>query len=179
MRNSKINDTELRRMLDRGKTQKECAAYFECSRAAVSMRVKALKLNIARNVGLERADQICEKKIDAMGELHKINNVVSGELDWLTETMQKLEETGQLTAGVRLKIQKQMIDHTAEIRQQIRLMLEIAKVLYDAEAVRDFQREVIEAIAEAAPEIREQIVQRLHERRAIRSTTLTPGEMFR
>jgi hypothetical protein len=56
-----------------------------------------------------------------------------------------------------------------EIRNQLKLQLDVFKVFYDLEAVADFQKTVLEAIAEEAPHVKERIVKRLKERRALRS----------
>jgi hypothetical protein len=55
-----------------------------------------------------------------------------------------------------------------ELRGQLELQLDIFKTLYDIEAVAEFQKEVLAAIAEVTPDIRDQIISRLKERKAIR-----------
>jgi hypothetical protein len=63
----------------------------------------------------------------------------------------------------------------AEIRGQLGLQLEIFKALYDMAAVAEFQKEVLEAIGNASPELRDQIIHNLQKTRAIRSTLDFPG----
>ena len=58
----------------------------------------------------------------------------------------------------------------AEIRGQLRLQLEIFQTLYDVSAVAEFQKEVLTAIGEVAPSVRDQIIYRLQKARAIRAT---------
>ena len=171
MANSKIDDRKLKRMLDAGWTQKRCAEHFEVTPAAVSLRVKALNLNIVRNVSLEHANEVVEEKLDAMAELRKINEVVSTELDWLTAKMKSLADEDMLLPDIRFEFETQVLSHVSEVRQQIKLALDIAKTLYDVEQVRAFQEEVLLAIGEASPETRERIVRALQEKRAIRSAS--------
>jgi hypothetical protein len=57
-----------------------------------------------------------------------------------------------------------------EIREQLRLQVEIFKTLYDVEAVREFQQVVLQAIGEVDPNVREKIIVNLNKRRAIRSS---------
>jgi hypothetical protein len=57
-----------------------------------------------------------------------------------------------------------------EIRGQLRLQLEIFQTLYDMTAVAEFQKEVLEAIGNASPEIRARIIHNLQKTRAIRTT---------
>jgi hypothetical protein len=58
----------------------------------------------------------------------------------------------------------------AEIRNQLRLQLEIFQTFYDMKAVQAFQNEVLTTIAEVDEDVRGKIIRKLHERRAIRSS---------
>jgi len=58
----------------------------------------------------------------------------------------------------------------AEIRGQLEVQMELFKTLYNAEEVAAFQRIVMEEIGSVSPETRAKILQRLNERRAVRST---------
>ena len=57
----------------------------------------------------------------------------------------------------------------AEIRGQLRLQLEIFQSLYDMKAVEEFQREVIDVIGSVSSDVRNQIVNRLGQKRALRT----------
>ena len=57
-----------------------------------------------------------------------------------------------------------------EIRGQLELQLEIFKTLYDLEAVADFQAEVLTIIREVDRDVRDRIVQRLKEGKALRGS---------
>jgi hypothetical protein len=59
-----------------------------------------------------------------------------------------------------------------EIRGQLALQVEIFKTLHDFEAVQEFQKQVLEAIAEESPETRDKIIAKLKERRALRPSVL-------
>ena len=56
----------------------------------------------------------------------------------------------------------------AEIRGQLSLQLDIFKTLYDVEAIAEFQREVLEAIGDISPDVRNRIVERLKKGGALR-----------
>jgi hypothetical protein len=60
----------------------------------------------------------------------------------------------------------------AEIRAQLNLQLEIFKTLYDYKAVAEFQREVLTAIREVAPDVRNRIIQNLKKAGAIQGVFL-------
>ena len=47
----------------------------------------------------------------------------------------------------------------AEIRGQLNLQLDIFKTLYDVEAIAEFQKEVLSAIEEVSPDVRNTIIQ--------------------
>jgi hypothetical protein len=74
------------------------------------------------------------------------------------------------TGDQRKELQEQRLRLVAEVRKQLGLLLDIAQALYNAEEVAAFQKSVLEEIGHAAPEVRDRILHRLNERRAIRST---------
>ena len=165
----KIDDTTLHRLLaEERKSQKEAAAFFGVTEAAVSKRVKALKLNLSRHVGLERAKVVADRGLDVVDQLQKINRAIQEELQWaLTEARKP---------GVdRRSLQQVIVDHTGEVRKQLHFQLEMLRSLADWQAVAEFQQEVLDGIGEVAPEVREQIVRRLQERRALRTAIDFPS----
>lgn len=165
---AKIDDQALYRLLaEEGHSQKDAAAYFGVTEAAVSKRVKTLNLNLSRHVGLERAKEVADHGLDVVSQLQRINRVIHEELMWA------LGETRRPGAD-RKGLQQVVIDLTGEVRKQLHLQLDILRSLYDLRAVAAFQQEVLDAIGEVAPETRRAIIQRLHERRALRSALSFP-----
>ena len=57
-----------------------------------------------------------------------------------------------------------------EIRGQLKLQLEIFQALYATQAVQQFQAEVLEIIGNVSPEARDEIIRRLTEKNALRSS---------
>jgi hypothetical protein len=57
-----------------------------------------------------------------------------------------------------------------EIREQLKLQLEIFQALFDMRAVQQFQAEVLEVVGSVSTEARDEIIRRLTERNALRST---------
>lgn len=167
----KIDVIELKRLVDEGLKQVEIAKRLDVTESGVSRKMKELKLSVASNVTLQKAGEIVDRKIDALDQLFKINQAINGELDWI------LENTDDTTdKKSRKEWQDQKIKHSQEIRKQLQLQLDIYRTLYDVEAVRGFQKEVIDAIGRASPEIREQIIHNLQERKAIRGAIDLSGE---
>ena len=106
---------------------------------------------MVKNVALENAHRVVDKNLNAIDQLYKINEAANKLLD-------ELEEKPDL----KLKAM-------AEIRNQLRLQLDIFQSLYDMKAVQEFQDEVLTAIGEASPNVRDKIIRSLNEKRAIRS----------
>src|SRR5215470_2267257 len=159
----KIDDEVLYRMLvEEGRSQQETAKFFGVTEAAVSKRVKALNINLSRHVGLERAKEVTDCGLNVAHQLQGINDVIQEELKWAVEEARK-------PGAERKALEQTIIDLTGEIRKQLRFQLEVIRSLYDIRGVAEFQKEVLDAIGEVSPEVRQAIVQRLVAKRALRS----------
>jgi len=151
MPEAKINKVKLSQMLRAGKAQREIAQVFGVTESAISKAKKELNLNVVKNVALENAHRVVDKNLNAIDQLYKINEAANKLLD-------ELEEKPDLKLRAM-----------AEIRNQLRLQLDIFQSLYDMKAVQEFQDEVLTGIGEASPDVRDKIIRSLNEKRAIRS----------
>jgi hypothetical protein len=151
MSKPKIDKIKLSQMLRSGRSVKACAEFFSVTSGAISQVKKELNINVVKNVALENAHRVVDKNLNAIDQLYKINEAANKLLD-------ELEEPSNL----KLKVM-------AEIRNQLRLQLDIFQCLYDMKAVQEFQDEVLTAIGEASPDVRNKIICSLNEKRAIRS----------
>lgn len=151
MPEAKIDKVKLSQMLRSGKTQRKIAQVFGVTEGAISKAKKELNLTVVRSVALENAHRVVDKSLNAVDQLYKINEGANKLLD-------ELEEKPDLKLRVM-----------AEIRNQLRLQLDIFQSLYDMKAVEEFQREVLTSIGEVEPDVRKRIIQALNEKRAIRS----------
>ena len=165
MPSAKIDKVKLSQMLRSGKTQRQCAKLFGVTEGAISQVKKELNIAVVKSVALENAHRVVEKNLDAVEQLRKINDHANSLLDRAmmvsrgeSATDPKASEAPQ---EIALKAMK-------EIRGQLALQLEIFKTLYDAEANAEFQQEVLTVIGEVSNDVREKIIQRLKERRALR-----------
>jgi hypothetical protein len=187
MANGKIDKVKLSQMLRAGKPAKECAKVFGVSEGAVSQARKELNLAVVKNVQLENAHRVVGENLNAVAQLQKINDCANELLDLLMrwnrgdkEALQILESqvrrvkvkgSEEEITEYRFKDPRELaLKAMAEIRSQLSLQLDIFKCLYDTAAIADFQREVLEIIGEVDKNVRDRIIQRLKERRAIRST---------
>jgi len=159
MRRRKVDPLQLKQMLDQGKAQKEIAAFFRVSEGTISKNVKTLSLAQSQDVILRSATKINDRKVSAMTRLERIAGVVESELNYIQKTIKgtKGEE--------RREWQEVQLKHTAEIRKQVNLLLEIAQALYNIEEVDAFKKIVLEEIGNESEELRDRILQRIRQRR--------------
>ena len=185
----KIDFNELHQLVTKGKGTNEIAKYFSVTPGAVSQAKKKLKISVVKNVALESAHKVVDKNLDAVAQLQKINKDANEILDVLMrwnrgedEALQILEtqvrkvrigkgENAEIVKQYKFKDPRELaLKAMAEIRGQLNLQLDIFKTLYDMQAVAEFQKEVLTAIGEEAPHVRNRIIQRLKESRSLRSS---------
>lgn len=186
MNSKKINDTTLIRLVDKGRSQAEAARELGVSRQAISKRLIELRGRTTKVVAVKKIEQIVDRKLDAVAQLQKINEDANEILELLMrwqrgddEALQILESQKKLKVG---KNEEEVIEYKLkdprelalkamnEIRGQLKLQLEIFQTLYDMKAVQEFQQEVLSAISEVSPEVRNAIIDKLNQKRAIRSS---------
>ena len=154
MANGKIDKVKLSQMLRSGKSGKDCAKFFGVTEGAVSQARKELNISVVKTVALESAHQVVEKNLNAVDQLLNINRKANTLLE----------------VAIQAKDHDTTLKAMREIRGQLELQLEIFKTLYDVQAVADFQREVLTAIGEVDPDVRNLIINRLKEGRALRQS---------
>jgi hypothetical protein len=186
---AKVDISKLEELLSQGRTPAEAARILGVNRSSVHKKVKRLKLNTVKIVTLEKAAEVVEKKLDTIGQLQKINDYANELLDLLMRWNRGDEVALQIlesqVAKKKVKVGDEEMEvqefkftdprqlalrAMGEIREQLRLQVEIFKTLYDVEAVREFQQVVLQAIGEVDPNVREKIIANLNKRRAIRSS---------
>ena len=154
MSNGKIDKLKLSQLLRSGKSGKDCAEFFGVTEGAISQARKELNIAVVKSVALETAHQVVEKNLNAVDQLLNINRKANTLLELAIQT----EDHDTTLKAMR------------EIRGQLELQLEIFKTLYDIQAVADFQREVLTAIGEVDSGVRNRIINRLKEGRALRQS---------
>ena len=154
MANGKIDKVKLSQLLRSGKSGKDCAKFFGVTEGAISQAKKELNISVVKSVALESAHEVAAKSLSAVDQLLNINR----KANTLLEAAIQAEDHDTTLKAMR------------EIRGQLGLQLEIFKTLYDVQAVADFQREVLTAIGEVEPGVRNLIIKRLKEGRALRQS---------
>ena len=181
-----VDKVKLSQMLRNGASQRECAKHFNVSPGRISQIRKELNISIVKNIALENAGRIVDKNLNAVTQLQKINDYANELLDLLMRwnrgdktALQILESQVRYVKvngeeepvkEFKMKDPRELaLKAMAEIRGQLRLQLEIFQTLYDMKAVEEFQTEVLTAIGDVEPDVRNRIISKLNQRRAIRS----------
>ena len=187
MGKAKIDRVKLSRMLRDGKSQKDIARAMNVSEAAISKAKKELKIAVVKNVALESAHKVVDKNLDAVQQLQKINQDANELLDLLMRwnrgdkaVLQVLEsqvrkvrvgKTEKFVEEFKFKDPRELaLRAMQEIRGQLGLQLDIFKTMYDMAAIAEFQTEVLTAIGEVAPDVRNKIIQSLKKNRSVRQS---------
>jgi predicted transcriptional regulator len=184
----KFTDIELKQLVRRGLTGSAIAKHLGVSKAAVSVRLKALNIAMSKDVTIRSAHKIVDREINALDQLQKINRDANELLDLLMrwnrgddEALQILEtqvrkvkigkgENAEEITEYKFKDPRELaLKAMQEIRGQLKLQLDIFQALFDMQAVQQFQAEVLEVIESVSPEARDEIIRRLTERNALRS----------
>jgi predicted transcriptional regulator len=147
-----INDTKLLRLVDREKmSQAQAANELGVSRQAVNNRLKQLRGRTTHAMVAGRIDKVIDNKIDTFAQLEKINIKANELLDAAeTDTQDTIRLMG-------------------EIRNQLKLQLELFQSMWDVRAAEEFQDTVLTVIGQIDPEVRKKIISDLNSRSVIRN----------
>ena len=119
-------------------------------------------------VALEKAGDVVDQKLDANARLQQVQRVIDEELRWAVDQAQQ-------PGADRRALQDTILRLAAEVRQQLGLQLTISRTLIDLKVVREFQRSVVDVIAEESPDVARRIVERLKARLALRASGTLPA----
>jgi predicted transcriptional regulator len=148
-------------LIGQGFNNAEIARQLGITPAAVSLRKKRLKLRKTQTVSTRpRIAKMVVGELDSIAQLSKINHHANELLDALMEDHRN-GENPQVPRDQALKTM-------AEIRGQLKLQLDIFQGLFDMKAAVMFQEEVLAAIAEVEPDVRDRIINRLQTKQALR-----------
>jgi hypothetical protein len=159
-RKRKVDLIEIQKLKKAGLCVSDIAKKIGCAKSSVSQGFKDLGLSGSQDVVLRVAGQLNNSKLNAMAKLEKICGVVEGELDRIGEDLKKSK------GKARIDWQEIQLKHTAEIRKQLSLLLEISQALYRIEEVDAFKRVVLEELGKIAPEARDKVLSALKARRS-------------
>ena len=184
----KLDHVKVGKLLHAGKSQAEVARMFGVTRAAVNKVAKELNINVVKSVALENAHRVVSKSLDTVDQLQKINDNANELLDLLMrwnrgddEALQILEtqvrkvrigkdKDAEAIKQYKFKDPRELaLKAMAEIRNQLTLQITLFQTLYDVRLIEEFQKEILEVIGEVSQEVRDEIIRRLREKRALRT----------
>lgn len=195
----RVLTTDIQKCFEAGFGVSETARQLGVTKGAISKRAKALRIAFKRpipkvtikqgttkDVVLFHAGEMVKKEINAVEQLHKINTHANELLDLLmrwnrgdNEALQILESQvrkvkvrgrEEEVTEYRFKDPRELaLRAMQEIRGQISLQFEIFQGLYDMQAVAEFQEAILTTIGEAEPDVRKRIIEKLKDRRILRS----------
>ena len=148
---TKIKDADMIRMVDAGESQAAIARKYNVSGAAVSKRLKELRGKSTHAIIADRIDDVIDQKIDTWAQLEKINKRANDLLDQAEGDVQE--------SALMMR----------EVREQLKLQMELFKTMWDVRAAMEFQDTVMTVIGKIDPEIRKKILTELNAKSAIRN----------
>ena len=189
MARKKISYIELEQLVREGNGVSQIARKIGMTKGAVSKALKRMNVAVSKDIALRSAPEVVAQKIDTLEQLGKINTYANELLDLLMKWNRGDKEALQILESqvsqkkVRIGDQEEFVKEykftdprqlalraMSEVRGQLSLQMELFKTLYNAEEVANFQKIVLEEIANEAPEVRNRILQRLTNRRLAKST---------
>ena len=183
----KINENKLLYLIDEEKlNQSQAARVLGVSRQAVNKKLQGIRGKTTKVIAVKKIEQVVDRKIDAIGQLQKINSDANEILDLLMrwsrgdkEALHILESqvryvtvNGQEEPVKEYKMKdprELALKAMAEIRNQLGLQVKIFQALYSLQEVEEFQQTVLEVLGEVSPEMRSEFVRRLNAKKSVRA----------
>ena len=153
-RESKLSDDDLKDLLEKEIPQKQIAALYHISEAAVSKRVKSMTLKQER-AALATVPEHVMKAVASVWD-------TKAALDENYQRVLALLDDSCETAGDKLRA-------VAEIRQHMQFAMQVLETLYTIQETQAFMDEVMAVLDECEPGVRQKILHRLREKRSVRS----------
>jgi predicted transcriptional regulator len=139
-------------MVDKeGLSQAAAAKELGVSRQAVNTRLKQLRGKTTYAVAAAKVEQAIDSKLDVVEQLKGINQVAQ-------DLLASVGDDAHLSVKLM-----------AEIRNQLRLMMDVYEMLYSLEGAAQFQQTVLEVLEECDPGLRQQAIIKLNEKSSLRA----------
>ncbi len=187
MGESKIDYRELDQMLRAKKPYSEIAKHFGVTKGRISQAKKEMRNQINKVTILEKAADVVHEHLDIMAQLRKINEDANRMLDLLirwqegdSEALRILEsQVKTVTFGkngetidiqeVKMKDPRELaLKCMAEIRNQLKLQLDMYEAYLEFNDRKRFQEEVLRILDEFEPGVKQRAINRLKDRALLR-----------
>ena len=148
----KVNDRILLRLIDKdGLSQSEAAKTLGVTRQAVSKRLQELRGRTTRVVVAKQTQKVLEQSFDAVDQLNGINRKT-------LELLDQAEKDGDFSLRC-----------IAELRNQIRLAMEIQERIYNQQAAQEFMAIVVDVLRSVSPDAYKEFRERINAERTLRN----------
>ena len=187
MGESKIDYRELDQMLREKKPYSEIAKHFGVTKGRISQAKKEMRNQINKVTTLEKAADVVHEHLDIMSQLKKINGDANRMLNLLIrwqegdpEALRILEsQVKTVTFGkngetiniqeVKMKDPRELaLKCMAEIRNQLKLQLDMYEAYLEFNDRKKFQEEVLRILDEFEPGVKKRAINRLKDRALLR-----------
>jgi transcriptional regulator with XRE-family HTH domain len=187
MGGTKIDYRELDQMLRAKKPYSEIAKHFGVTKGRISQAKKEMRNQINKVTTLEKAADVVHEHLDIMAQLRKVNEDANRMLDLLIrwqegdpEALRILEsQVKTVTFGkngetidiqeVKMKDPRELaLKCMAEIRNQLKLQLDMYEAYLEFNDRKRFQEEVLRILDEFEPGVKQRAINRLKDRALLR-----------
>ena len=191
MGQSKIDYRELDQMLRAGKPYSKIAKHFGVSKGRISQAKKEMRNNINKVTVMEKAADVVHEHLDIMSQLRKVNEGANRMLDLLIrwqegdpEALRVLEsqvktvkfgKNGEEIAVQEFKMKdprELALKCMAEIRNQLKLQLDMYESYLEFNDRKRFQAEVLRILDEFEPGVKQRAINRLKDRALLRGAVI-------
>ena len=190
----KIDPEVMMRMYREGRTKTEIAKHFGVHWVSVHERMKSVERQLAAVPDVTKSE-LSRYNIDTVQQLRNMNDGIMSELDRCRvlidkaygnamerqslekrikqnptdeKLVEKLKNLGLNNITELLKIQTNLVAVSAEGRKQIELQVKIYETVFNTQLVAEFQEEILAVLREVDPDVRNQVIKKLKERRSMR-----------
>lgn len=178
MRRPKIDLPKMRAMLRQGKTQRQVAEFFGCTKSAISQASRNLNKDKSKVTSLELASKVVSSELNVVSQISKINDaslylldLCLGVLKGDKESLESLKESQKELPGITFKDpQSILLGVISEIRKNVSTQIQVLETLHSIENVMAFQDSVLEVLAEVEPRLKDEVLFKLKERRLLRQS---------
>ena len=132
-------------------TQVQAAKELGVSKQAVHTRLKQLRGRTSYAVAAANVQRAVDSKLDVVEQLKSINQNAQ-------DLLADVEDDAHLSVKLM-----------AEIRNQLRLMMDVYEMLYSLEGAAQFQQSVLEVLEACDPQLRKDVIAKLNEKSSLRA----------
>ena len=191
MGGTKIDYRELDQMLRAKKPYSEIAKHFGVTKGRISQAKKEMRNNINKVTVMEKAAEVVHEHLDIMAQLRKINEDANRMLDLLIRWQEgdagalrvlesqiktvKFGKDGEKIGvqEVRMKDPRELsLKCMAEIRNQLKLQLDMYESYLEFNDRKRFQEEVFRILDEFEPGVKQRAINRLKDRALLRGAVI-------